>query len=143
MPSANHRIPGDSQIEAGEWTMLRGQSNALLIVSTAATEAAVTSLLPHSRQPIVQWQPRALEEPPKGSTGTLVIREVDALDSTQQRQLLDWLDGPDHVQVISVASRPLFPLVLCGRFDEGLYYRLNVVYVELTGSPVSSAACSH
>jgi transcriptional regulator of acetoin/glycerol metabolism len=140
MPSANHQMPGNSQIEAGDWTMLCGPSNALVIVSTAATEAAVTSLLAHLRQPIVHWQPRALREPPKGSAGTLVIREVDALDSAQQRQLLEWLDGPDHVQVISVASCPLFPLVLCGGFDEGLYYRLNVVYVECASSPVSSAA---
>jgi DNA-binding NtrC family response regulator len=34
------------------------------------------------------------------------------------------------VQIVSITSEPLWPLVEQGRFLEGLFYRLNVVTLE-------------
>jgi DNA-binding NtrC family response regulator len=59
-----------------------------------------------------------------------VVREVDALDPREQRQLLESLQRAAGVQVISVAAQPLYPLVQTGRFTDALYYRLNVVYLD-------------
>ena len=46
------------------------------------------------------------------------------------------LDGSlrDSVQVVSLTSVPLWPMVEQGRFLEGLFYRLNVV--SLTAGPL-------
>lgn len=64
------------------------------------------------------------------TAGTLVVRDVDALDPEEQRQLLDSLQRASGTQVISVASQSLYPLVQSGRFTDALYYRLNVVYLD-------------
>lgn len=67
---------------------------------------------------------------PECRPGTLVLHDVAALTLEQQLALFDWLTGCWHgMQVISIASTPLLPLVHSGRFLEGLYYRLNVVYL--------------
>jgi len=65
-------------------------------------------------------------EPPPAS-GTLVIWELDALDGRQQALLLLWMDSHADVVVISVARRPVFPLVRAGKFLDALYYRLNML----------------
>ena len=64
---------------------------------------------------------------------TIVVRDVDALTSEDQWKLCEWLDSrSDRTQVISTSSAPLVPLVDGQLFNEALYYRLNVVYVDLT-----------
>jgi len=65
--------------------------------------------------------------------GTIVIRDVDALSSDDQVKLCEWLDTrSDRTQVVSTASSPIVPLVDSSLFNDALYYRLNVVYVDLT-----------
>ena len=64
--------------------------------------------------------------------GTLVLRDVDALDADGQVWLFDWLESASaERQIVSTASASLLPLVNRGLFDSGLYYRLNTVYVTL------------
>jgi transcriptional regulator of acetoin/glycerol metabolism len=54
------------------------------------------------------------------------------LSSTEQSALLDWLDRDRRgTQVISTSPQSLVPLVEQGRFSDVLYYRLNLVYIEL------------
>ena len=63
---------------------------------------------------------------------TAVIRDVGGLTPVEQGRLLDWLDsGPNRMQVVSTTSAPLLPLVETGVFNEILYYRLNMTYVDL------------
>jgi len=65
--------------------------------------------------------------------GTIVIRDVDALTSDDQRKLCEWLDArSDRAQLVSTASAPIVPLVDSNLFNDALYYRLNMVYVDLT-----------
>jgi hypothetical protein len=136
MSSTRYQSPAHSQLDTYDWSVLhRTRANALLTGSRTDTEDAMASLLPYLRPPVATWQPSALRNPPLTATGTLIIEEVDALDSMQQQQLLESLDGSGRVQIISVASCPLYPLVESGKFADALYYRLNVVHLDFESSP--------
>jgi hypothetical protein len=96
-------------------------------------DAALVALKPHVRQPLWTWCAGLSVRLPPEPDGTLVVRNVSRLDRDQQQQLVDWLHvAAGRVQVISTASEPLFALVEHGIFLDVLYYRLNVVRVELT-----------
>jgi hypothetical protein len=114
--------------------------NLLVLCRDTDTETVVRGLMQMCAPPLhVGLLPGALELPPD-KTGTLLLHDVAALTPAQQIELFDWMGG--HVgttQVISVTSTPLLSRVEDGRFFEGLYYRLNVVYVRAT---VDRAACS-
>jgi transcriptional regulator of aromatic amino acid metabolism len=76
--------------------------------------------------------------------GALVLQNVAVLSRTEQDSLRKWVDDSDpRRQVISTSARPLFPLVARGLFDEGLYYRLNLMLVRLgpaaNGGPIARA----
>jgi|SRR6266853_5090070 len=116
-----------------EWSVFEGaHPHALLIGSETSTNAAIARLLPYLRAPLMQWCPRAVKVPTQQTKGTLVIWDVDTLDRTQQEQLLTWMDSHDaNVQVISTVKRPMFPLVLREKYLDTLYYRLNIVCLEL------------
>ena len=116
-----------------EWFIYRtAHPNTLLIGSQEAAAAAISQHLPDLRAPLAHWTPRS-SSAPIASAGTLVIRDVDTLDRTQQDQLFDWLDRcAGNLQVISITESALFPLVEAGAFLEKLYYRLNVICLSLT-----------
>ena len=65
-------------------------------------------------------------------SGTLVFRDVDALDADGQAFLFDWLQRASaERQIVSTATVPLLARVNTGAFDPRLYYRLNTVYIRL------------
>jgi DNA-binding NtrC family response regulator len=65
----------------------------------------------------------------------LVLREVAALDEEQQQWLLEWLDdNAERLQVVTATETTLFAEVEGGRFNAGLYYRLNTVLEEVVGA---------
>ena len=106
--------------------------HALVIGATARVEGLLARLYYQLRAPVSHWWPTAVPTPPQPATGTLVIWGVDALDRTQQRSLLAWLESSSgEVQLISVAEGPVFPLVEREEFLDGLYYRLNAVYATI------------
>jgi Sigma-54 interaction domain len=117
-----------------DWSLFRGtHPAALLIGSASSATAALVRLRPNLRRPLVHWWPWAVGEPPQTTTGTLVMWDVDSLSERQQAQLLTWLESRvANVQVISISERPLFPLVRRKEFLDSLYYRLNVVCLELS-----------
>jgi hypothetical protein len=124
----SERSPAAAGSVTDDWAVLRRtRPNTLLTGARTDTERAIRSLLPHLRAPVVYWRPDALREAAWDATGTLIVREVDALDSRQQRRLLESLEASGRVQVISIASAPVYPLVQGGKFAEALYYRLNVI----------------
>lgn len=77
------------------------------------------------------------------SRGTLFLDEVDALSVGAQAKLLRFLQnrmykplGADHfkhsdVRVIAATNRDIEALVMEGRFRSDLYYRLNVLRIDL------------
>jgi hypothetical protein len=72
-------------------------------------------------------------ELPEGKKGTLLLADVAMMTLGQQMRVFDWLpsDGA-ALQVVSVASVPIRPLVDDGKFLEGLFYRLNVISLDAT-----------
>ena len=70
-------------------------------------------------------------EMPTTRKGTLLLRDVSSLTLPQQVALYDWISAAaGEVQVVSLTTTPLAPLVEQGEFLEGLFYRLNVVRLD-------------
>lgn len=68
--------------------------------------------------------------------GTVVLRHLDQFGLATQRKLMECLHlRPLGTQVIGTSSRSLFPFIATGAFLDMLYYRLNIVYVELAACP--------
>ncbi|MFI4891375.1 MAG: sigma 54-interacting transcriptional regulator [Steroidobacterales bacterium] len=75
--------------------------------------------------------------------GTLLLEEISQLPMrlqvmlmrTLQDNLVHPVDGADaiplNVRIIAATHRDLQPLIASGQFREDLYYRLNVVHIEL------------
>lgn len=116
-----------------DWSvLLHTRPNMLVIGRGVAADAFIRTVTPLSRSPLRSLVCSAL--PPRlPAEGTLILRDVDALDSDQQQRLLRWLDEPQpsHTQVISIAATPLYLLVQAGTFSDQLYYRLNVIHFEV------------
>jgi hypothetical protein len=108
--------------------------NLLVTGTHADIDDALTRLMPNLRQPIQTWTaPDPLELPSPIQSGTLIVRDVAALLPADQCRLLTWLEMcGGRTQVVSTTTSPLLPLVESGVFHDTLYYRLNVVCVDLT-----------
>jgi len=125
-----------SQLHA-EWdAVCQGQHNFLLVGTPSATKEVLVAMTPHLREPLYRYSPKAGLPVPQPVDGTLVLLEVARLDGKQQKQLLRWLNEFEqraHVRVVSTTSKPLFSLVEPGRFLVELYYKLNIVRMDLIG----------
>jgi hypothetical protein len=108
--------------------------NRLLIGTPAVTEPFLDLFRRRALAPIAEWRPSdGPWRPPAADTNILIVRELEAMTSDEQRRLFDWLsEAADRTQVVSAASVPLWPLVESGVFLDRLYYRLNIVCVSLT-----------
>jgi hypothetical protein len=107
--------------------------NLLIVGSDADAACALPEIRPILRVPVVSWSPRDTARLPAIWFRTLMVRDVDWLTTTQQGMLSTLVTKSVHtIQIVSMARRPVFPLVREGRFLEALYYRLNVVLLELS-----------
>jgi Sigma-54 interaction domain len=108
----------------------------LLVVGTDDEVATlITSLSPCLITPIVVRGrgERLRLSPTSPPFGTIVIYDVDTLSGPEQYALNKWLRvGNGRARVVSSASKSLLPMVEAGAFNDGLYYRLNVVTIDLT-----------
>jgi Sigma-54 interaction domain len=107
--------------------------NLLLTGTDAVIEEALTRLRPNLREPIRTWTPPdPLELPSPAQSGTLILRDVGTLPPAEQRRLLEWLElCRGRTQVVSTTTSPLLALVDSSEFHDTLYYRLNVVCVDV------------
>src|SRR5437660_144016 len=69
----------------------RNRPNVLVVGPTTDINRTVELMHPYLRTPIVSWMPRDTRKLPAGSFRTLMIRDVQALDSTQQEELVAWI----------------------------------------------------
>lgn len=72
--------------------------------------------------------------------GTLFLDGISNMDASEQRQLFfllgerAWAAMPAsrHVRIIAAADPGLLAAVAARTFDEALFYRLNVIHIDLT-----------
>jgi len=117
-----------------EWSRIcTGRHNVMLEGPLACTEAVLHLLKPHFGEPVTMKRSGAPLEPHTFKGGTVIVRDIAAFTRPEQRRILGWLDeAPTRTQVVCTTIEPLFPLVARGLFDEALYYRLNVILLQLT-----------
>jgi transcriptional regulator of aromatic amino acid metabolism len=106
--------------------------NVLVVGPDAATDAALNELYPVVRRPIIPVDAGAGFHPPAEHAGTVVLRNVGALTPDDQRRLLDWLtEVSGMTQTVTTSAIPLTSSLETGTFLDALYYRLNVMYLEV------------
>jgi hypothetical protein len=107
--------------------MLKMRPNVLIEGDKAATEATLRRLLPHCVEPAVEWNDVRGDARP----ATIIVRDVGNLSVSEQQRLLRWLDAGERSQVLSTSNRPLFALVARGQFMADLFYRLNLLRLDV------------
>ena len=117
-----------------EWDIITSSHPNLLVVGpVAATARLVEALEPHLRQPVRRCEPRVDSVLPLPDKGAWIISAVEHMSAAQQQRMLHWLDQLEApVQVVCTTLEPMFTLVLAGGFLSDLYYRLNVVLLDVT-----------
>ena len=128
-------LPPDLQ---ADWDVaVRTQHNLLLEGSPSDLEERLAALKPHLREPLCEFRPSDGASVPQPREGTLILLEVARLDVAQQTTLLRWIEERVPMRIVSTSSQPLFSFVGSGAFPSELYYRLNVVLIELPRSEES------
>ena len=112
--------------------------NLLVVGAENDVAALIASLWPSLVTPIaVRYRGEPLRLSTVPAVGTFVIYDLETLTTEEQDALHLWLHtGNGRGRVVSSASASLFPMVESGLFNDKLYYRLNVVTIDLT-SPVA------
>lgn len=128
--------PIESPAPEQDWLLLQAtHPNALIIGADSVVNQALSALRNDYRQPavtVVATNPLTLPSRDV-AWGTLILRDVLGLSLNGQQQLLAWLDNAHaDTQVIATADQSPWPDVERGAFLSALYYRLNIVYVDLT-----------
>lgn len=113
----------------------------LVAVNCAAlpSELVESELFGHEKGAFAGADERRIGRVEKANEGTLILEEIDALDSNSQIKLLRFLQEKTFekvgssvalycdVKVLATSSSDLTRLVSSGKFREDLYYRLAVV----------------
>jgi hypothetical protein len=108
------------------------RANLLLINVAADLQDFVESLLLDRREPMPIWRPGEPLVLPPVARRTMILQDVGSLPMEDQRRLLAWLEGPGKgTQIVSTSPVSLLPRVDAGTFLDTLYYRLNVVFVDV------------
>lgn len=130
MRATDFSPPADTDLMRSLLT--HGHRPALLVnCRQRAADVVVDSMLSWCAPPVHVVRLPGVLELPLARTGTLVVADASRLTLPQQIELHDWLNaGRGGVQIVSITSEPIWPLVERGRFLEGLFYRLNVVTLE-------------
>lgn len=115
-----------------EWLTIRGlRANLLVFGESISAERIAKYLMKWCPTPAtLTVLPGELAMPPHRA-GTWFLQGVDAMTDRQQRDLDGWLTGDGSgVQLVSIATTPLWPLVEKGQFLDRLYYRLNTIVLD-------------
>ena len=126
-------------VSLSEATLLRAlmsenrRPNLLVECRDVSVEATVRHVVAYCEPPFHMTALPGKLDLPELKKGTLLLADVAMLSIGQQMRLFDWLPKDvENLQVVSISSVPLRKLVDEGKFLEGLYYRLNVIYLDAT-----------
>jgi hypothetical protein len=107
-----------------------GRPNLLMVGSPIQNERVLEQVHPVLRAPVAWWSPVERPEIPATAFRALIVRNVECLTAGQQVSFAAWLRRFPDIQIVSIATMPVFPLVKEGTFSDELYYLLNVVLLE-------------
>jgi hypothetical protein len=133
---ADHRLPAFvlPSLRA-EWDAISlGHRNFVLAGTPSLVDAMVAAMLPYFREPVRLFNPETDRPVPQMTDGTLILTEIGRLNASHQVQLsarLDRYDVRRPVQIVSTTSASILALVESGEFRADLYYRLNIVRIDL------------
>jgi hypothetical protein len=109
------------------------RANVLVTGPDRVIEPLLDAIVGHLGQPATCWRAGGGLVLPGATDGPLLIREVGALTGDQQERVFDWLGARAHrTPVVSTSRDSLLPAVEEGRFMAALYYRLNIISLNLT-----------
>lgn len=118
-----------------DWDLIStARVSVLLIGENGRISSAVEAVRAYLDQPLITLRCDRTLELPTVSLGTVILSGVEALALEDQHRLMDWLEPGNRPQVISTSRVSLLPIVQAGMFIESLYYRLNTLCIDLTGS---------
>jgi Sigma-54 interaction domain len=104
--------------------------NLLLIGAPGATRAVIDDLMSSLVAPVECWD-AGTADLPADSIGTLIIHDVASLTPAHQDRLLEWLSDQSQRRSVATSIEPFYRNVETGLFSDSLYYRLNMVTVQL------------
>ena len=130
--------PVTARVDQDEWRLLiTARPNVLLEGTQDTTNLIVDEAMDCLPTPHATWSGAP---PPGDRPATLVVRSISALDRDQQSMLFEWLEAQGtRVQVISTTNEPLYPMVGRGAFLANLYYRLNVLRLDVAAGGASDS----
>ncbi|MEK7203691.1 MAG: sigma 54-interacting transcriptional regulator [Patescibacteria group bacterium] len=102
-----------------------------LFVGDREVLSAVVERMTDVKEPVHHWRSGDKLELPHD--GTVFLHQVGELSPSDQTRLHCWLES-SRARVVSTTSDDLFGRVRAGLFIEVLYYRLNVLRLELAAS---------
>jgi hypothetical protein len=110
------------------------RANVLVVGPDDVLRRLLDTVLPNLREPISRLAPgHSPLLPVVGECPTLIIEDLGALPLHDQRQLFDWMTATmGRTQIVSTTTSALLPLVETGAFIEALYYRLNIICIDVT-----------
>ena len=118
---------------------LSTRANLLMIGPDNLTDAFLKAVRPYLQEPVAILRGGETFALPPGPVGTMILVNVGAFTLAQQAQLLESMnDSLNRAQVMSTSATPLMPMLAANRFMEGLYYRLNTIYLDVTTSSSDS-----
>jgi hypothetical protein len=114
--------------------------NVLVCGDRQITDAFLSALPSHYSSQLRELPIASLKARGDLSEGTAVLRDVADYSEADQQNLLAWLDRRGRsTQLIATTDRPLLDLVSAGQFDARLFYRLNMVYLDLNSQVLPNA----
>lgn len=133
-------MPSDSP----DWdNVLMGSANTLIQGAKSDLDECVSALTPFCPPPVVTLEDPVVNTLATIKEGSVILERVARYSLEDQRAILSWLDGDGSgVRLIATTSERLFDLVQGGQFIDTLYYRLNVIFIDLTPDSVLSIVTS-
>ena len=126
----------DLDIDITRRMLRQGRARALVVGTERTTGSVLRSLRADFGAVVVNMRagdPLTLPE----ARATLIIHDISALNAADQDRLYQWLNlSPPGISVIGVTSEPMFPLVQRGAFLTDLFYRLNLIVIDVTDRSV-------
>jgi hypothetical protein len=131
---SNNRRRGAESPISDEGLARSTNANLLIMGADDVVARLVTSLWPYFSAPRVvrrRGEPLRLL-PTSRPVGTILIYDVPTLTRLEQDALQYWMnEGNNRTRVVSTAAQSLLPVLETGAFNDDLYYRLNVLMLDL------------